>query len=290
MRVAWFLAGLLATATAHAASIEYGSKVDGLNLITITGQIEEGDADKFNQVIAQLPGRSIVALESPGGVLIDGLNLGLAIHRHNFDTAVLPNETCASVCGLMWLAGATRYMADTSKIGFHEAAFGDGSIAGQGNALIGAYLHEMGLKFDTVAYLTRSTPGEMTWLRPTEANRFGIAYSLFQTNTAQQQPPVQPQYSPPRTVAAEQSSWTAAYAQGRQARIDYEQWFNTLPEGLYKTGVLYWAAHRSDKPHPPNCDGPTDWQSGCLAARTKLTPSDVRRHTEPDFWYGWNSL
>jgi hypothetical protein len=92
------------------------------------------------------------------------------------------------------------------------------------------------------------------------------------------------------TVEQQQASVTAAYAQGRQARIDYEQWISGLPEGGYKDGALFWAAHRSDKPMPPNCVGAPDWLTGCAAARGRLTSSDIRRATDKNFWWGWNSL
>ena len=94
------------------------------------------------------------------------------------------------------------------------------------------------------------------------------------------------------TAELQAAAATVAYAQGRQARIDYEQWVNSLPPGSYKDGVLFWAAHRSDK-FPASCTQPgslPDWRAGCLADRGRLAPIDVRRTTERDFWWGWNSL
>jgi hypothetical protein len=91
------------------------------------------------------------------------------------------------------------------------------------------------------------------------------------------------------TAEQEQAATTPAYAQGRQARIDYEEWITALAEGAYKDGALFWAAHRSDKPQP-SCNGQNDWQVGCLASRARLTVSDLRRNSDKNFWYGWNSL
>jgi hypothetical protein len=82
------------------------------------------------------------------------------------------------------------------------------------------------------------------------------------------------------------------YAAGRQARVDYEAWFNSLPEGDFRKGAEFWAANRSLKP-PPSCaqsGANPDWRSGCLSGQSRLSYSDARRRTEKDFRAGWNSL
>ena len=92
--------------------------------------------------------------------------------------------------------------------------------------------------------------------------------------------------------ARQAASATAAYGEGRSARIAYEQWYSGLVEGPYRDGVEYWAAHRSVKPAPA-CDrpgAPNAWQRGCVTAHERLAPIDLRRKAEKDFWYGWNSL
>ncbi|WP_428486992.1 hypothetical protein [Rhodopila sp.] len=89
------------------------------------------------------------------------------------------------------------------------------------------------------------------------------------------------------------STTTAAYVEGRQARISYEQWYAALPDGSYRDGVMFWASNRSLK-FPPSCSGEPDstvgWRQGCAAARARLANVDRRRKTEKDYWWGWNSL
>ena len=92
------------------------------------------------------------------------------------------------------------------------------------------------------------------------------------------------------TAVQQQALTSLAYAQGRQARFEQEQWFNGLPEGDYKVGAAFWVAHRSDKPQPSCFGGSAAWQTGCLTARARFAPIDQRRTTEKDFWLGWNSL
>ncbi len=85
---------------------------------------------------------------------------------------------------------------------------------------------------------------------------------------------------------------SGGYAAGRQARIDYEAWFNSLPAGEYRSGAEFWAENRSLKV-PPSCEQPgkvPQWMMGCLAGRERLTPSDARRRADNEYRAGWNSL
>ena len=86
------------------------------------------------------------------------------------------------------------------------------------------------------------------------------------------------------------SPHSEAYSDGRNARLEYESWVNGISEGEYRSGILFWAAHRSDK-KPVECPViSAGFQSGCMDARRRLTPSDARRTRELDFKLGWNSL
>lgn len=420
------LAGVLAVSTAlsaNAASIKYEGNQNGVNAISITGQIDHGDADRFDEVAATVSGPAVVLLRSPGGLVVDGLNIGITIRNKGYSTLVPADAVCASVCGLIWLAGSSRFLSESSKIGFHAAYREGGQESGQGNALMGAYLAKLGLSYRAVAYVTEAGPEDMHWLDPNDAASVGITYSLIKPSRPEPRPFIaQPQYHTPApapagsqaeqqarrfvldfhsywsqagtnvdglsayyadtvslygtmvsrdklmdakrkfairwpirrysvdpsslfvqcdgnncsvagvvkwdcssqergahstgsanfalqvvngvivsengsvltrhadTVEQQQAGETAAYAQGRQARVEYEEWISSLPDGAYKNGALFWAAHRSDKPMPPNCVGAPDWVAGCVAARGRLSPSDIRRATDKNFWWGWNSV
>jgi hypothetical protein len=96
-----------------------------------------------------------------------------------------------------------------------------------------------------------------------------------------------PSSPPPGDTAS-----SAAFAAGRQARLDYEAWFNSLGDDDYRRGAEFWAANRSLNP-PPSCAQAAmsaGWQSGCFAGQMHLAYSDPRRRTEKDFRAGWNSL
>jgi hypothetical protein len=63
---ALLVVGLLAASTAlhpaSAATIEYKDNIDGPNVVAVTGEIERGDSDRFDQVTALLAGPTVVFL------------------------------------------------------------------------------------------------------------------------------------------------------------------------------------------------------------------------------------
>ena len=130
-----------------------------------------------------------VLLESPGGSLLDGLIIGRAIHAAGFSTGVAPETACASACALAWLAGTTRYMHPTALVGFHAAYVeknGRISESGVGNALVGAYLNELGLGFDAIVLVASAAPEEMNWLNAAKARQAGIEIVVLKATGAEE--------------------------------------------------------------------------------------------------------
>ena len=231
-----FVATALAAGTlssASAATIKYDND-DGLNVVSVTGKIEVGDADRFNQLASGLTGRTVVVLQSPGGLVIDGLNIGISVHRNGYTTAVPEDAICASICGMIWLAGQQRLLAPSSKIGFHAAYRNDGQESGQANALIGAYLTKLGLSYGAIAYMTDAAPDGMSWLNPDDAAKYGITYALVNPPRSEPRPFIaQPQYQPPTPTAspAEQHSDEEVGWLKDPARYLYGNPFRTVAAG-----------------------------------------------------------
>ena len=116
---------------------------------------------------------------------MEGLSIGANIRDKGYVTAVAENTLCASACALAWLGGDRRAMANSSKIGFHAAYVEAGQYkreSGVDNAIVGAYLNQLGLSIDAVRYITTPGPDEIQWLSVRDALRFGISvYSLENT-------------------------------------------------------------------------------------------------------------
>ncbi len=92
------------------------------------------------------------------------------------------------------------------------------------------------------------------------------------------------------TVAADPTS--TSYQQGAADRDTWENWFNNL-QGSEWEGADYWAGHRSLKAPAPcsaNASNGADWLNGCIAAKKRLGPSDIRRMADPQYRNGWNKV
>jgi hypothetical protein len=98
--------------------------------------------------------------------------------------------------------------------------------------------------------------------------------------------------TPARAAAATVSTpmvTASAFQSGRADRQAWEDWFDAT-SGDFRTGALWWSGQRS-LPHPKSCAAlGADAKAGCMAAKAKLDLTDARRHAEPDYRAGWNSL
>ena len=130
----------------------------------------------FGQVLASITQKkAVVTLTGPGGSLVEGLSIGEMIRAHGFDTFVV-NE-CSSVCALIWLAGAKHFVDESSVIGFHAAYTKDGTKvreSGSANAVVGAYLTNLGYSYATVAYATSAPPENISWMTAVDTLRLDI--------------------------------------------------------------------------------------------------------------------
>ena len=79
-------------------------RYDGSCRIFIAGRIEHVDYGKFVDATKNIRGKATVFLDSPGGNLDAGLNIGRLIKEKRWSTSVVSGK-CASSCGLIWLAG-----------------------------------------------------------------------------------------------------------------------------------------------------------------------------------------
>lgn len=170
-------AAALWVASAGAAEIEL-LDIPGLavKMVSFKGEIVDGDAKKFRDVVDSLD-RVSVFLESPGGLVKQALEIGAEIRIRNFATVVSPDQECFSACGLIWVSGARRYMSPSSKIGFH-AAFreenGEYKESGVANAEIGSFLTHLGLRIEAIRFFTVAGPNEFLLLTPESARVLGI--------------------------------------------------------------------------------------------------------------------
>jgi uncharacterized protein YecT (DUF1311 family) len=164
-------------------------------MVFMRGPVERGDAERFIEIVDTMPSASII-LSGPGGLMSEALEIGAEIRIRSFSTMVLPNEECASACGVIWLSGIRRYMADTSMIGFHAAYIIRNGVpyeTGMGNAEVGSFMTHLGYSIEAIRFLTAAPPNGINWLTLDHARALGIdVYENrgFDVITPDQQPSI----------------------------------------------------------------------------------------------------
>jgi hypothetical protein len=192
----------MALSGAQAASIEVKNIEPAATLVMVEGDLELTDIESFRAKIAPLA-KATVAFRSDGGSLLAGIRIGMMIRVKNFITVVPDQAQCASACAVAWLGGARRFMGTRSRVGFHAAYVqraGATTESAPGNAVLGAYLDQIGMPEDAIVYITQAAPSSMKWLTLDEAAQHGIDVALL--------PPVERPAPPagPNAVASEEEA------------------------------------------------------------------------------------
>jgi hypothetical protein len=152
--------------------LAFGAKISrqtegDIDVITVQDEIKIEDISTFRNV-ANASRKALVLLDSPGGSALAGMEMGKIIHQRNFITGVPNNSMCASACALMWLGGSERLIAAGGAVGFHAVYISQGNgtlkTSSEGNALVGAYLHELGFSQNVIIFVTQAPPEKMGWL------------------------------------------------------------------------------------------------------------------------------
>src|SRR5258705_6943170 len=117
--------------TSIAASFKSIATKDGHVLISISGEIVEGDADGLKAAIKAANGAgkfvSGVRLNSVGGSLLEGVRLSETVKYAKMATNVAQDATCASACFLIFAAGETKFANYSAKVGVHRASDQNGT-------------------------------------------------------------------------------------------------------------------------------------------------------------------
>jgi hypothetical protein len=124
---AWIFGSAIAVVTSsHAAEIESSIFKEGKAVISLEGEIVAGDGERLNSRIREANEQNIVVsgirLNSPGGLLLEGVKLAEIILQANIATVVANGKLCASACFLAFAAGGEKYVSYSGKVGVHGAS------------------------------------------------------------------------------------------------------------------------------------------------------------------------
>ena len=179
---------VLATA-ATAADIHPARSIDGSPLagVTIEGMIAPGDFAKLVPLLLDAEGKSVVWLASPGGNLSEALRMGALIRQLALEVRVPDdrsrplvrlrdpdNNTCASACFFLYVAGVRR---QGSVLGIHKPSLPadeyfslglDGSVTVHRRIqeATADYLDQMGVPARYASMMMAGSSTDMIWLAP----------------------------------------------------------------------------------------------------------------------------
>jgi hypothetical protein len=157
----------LAEFPASAAEIEFKGPA-----IHLEGDIEPGDDLRFAGSTALRPEGTVIVLKCEGGDLKAALGIGRLIKKRKFATRV--DESCASGCALIWLAGEPRSVDANARISFQNASSG-GVGTPEVKEMQEDYLSDLGLRNEMVRFALSKARSEVKYLTKKDAKRLHLS-------------------------------------------------------------------------------------------------------------------
>lgn len=146
--------------------------------LLISGGIENGDARRFRAFLVSLDEVNLpVAINSPGGIVDEALEIGKIIRNAAADTVILPRMICLSACPYMLAGGKNRRISNQGAVGLHQHYYETPSILpaywavediqyGQGEVM--EHLILMGVDPSVMIYSLNTPPEDIYYLVETE--------------------------------------------------------------------------------------------------------------------------
>src|SRR5262245_8912007 len=154
-------------------------------LVYLDGPIDAGAPDRLSTALGRTTGKIAIWLNSPGGNLFAGMQLGRLIRARGASTYIinprtlLPGE-CYSACALAFLGGVYRFSDYGARYGVHQAwlpaerATGERDLGPDLSTAIGSYMREMGVDVRLLDLWMKAAPDEMYVLSQTQAKELGV--------------------------------------------------------------------------------------------------------------------
>ena len=290
------------------------------------GPIVKGDTERLQQTLAAVPQTKqllALALDSPGGNVVEGEQLAKLIRARRLTVVIPSNSKCVSACFLLLAASPRRLAAADALVGVHSASE-DGQETDTSLAvttLMARVAAEMDIPPAIIGKMVATKAASVEWL--THEDLVSMNVTIFDSDTTkatrqasaaigtqiapgapqapQQSSSLPPQAinQPPQVIVQPPPAVTplppavvpSGYAAGRDDRRAWNTWLAGL-HGPYREGVVF-ALEQFGQQRQSSCYGPQgvnrgDFTVGCETARQRLASADVRLRGNPDYAAGWN--
>jgi len=163
------------------------SKSRGLGdtaLVYLDGRIDADAPRRLTEALAGVDGKIAVGLNSPGGNLFAGMQLGRIVRARGASTHIIDHRTlragtCYSACAMTFLGGVHRFNDNGGRYGVHRASLlvgpaGQLDLGPELSSAIGSYIREMGVDSRLLDLCMKAGRDEMYVLSPREARDLGV--------------------------------------------------------------------------------------------------------------------
>lgn len=184
-RPKWFPAFLVASCfllPCSASTLTFHEAQSGqFTYLQLDGDIVRGDADRLEYLLfsGKIDSR-LVAFNSDGGNLWEGVLLGRLLRHHGFSTYVRPKEKCLSACLFAFMGGEQRYVYPGGSLGGHQFYGGSERVQTQAvtqysTADLFKFAREMGVASQAIEIAASTPPSEMHIYTEDEMRGFALS-------------------------------------------------------------------------------------------------------------------
>jgi hypothetical protein len=163
-------------------------------LVYLDGPIDDDAPARLSAALVGIAGKTAIWLNSPGGNLFAGMELGRIIRKHGASTHIIDSRTllpgeCYSACAMAFLGGVLRFNDNGARYGVHRASLsvpsptGNVDLGEHLSAAIRTYIREMDVDVRLLDLWRRAGPDEMYVLNRQEAKDLRVVHDGRQPPT-----------------------------------------------------------------------------------------------------------
>jgi hypothetical protein len=268
-------------------------------IVSGRGPIVKGDVTRLEQALAAMPPAqqlSALALDSPGGNVVEGELLAQLIHARRLVVVIPSNSKCVSACFLLLAAAPRRLAAVDALVGVHSASEGgeETQAALAGTARMAKDAAALGVPPALIGKMVQTAPGRVEWLTAADLGLMNVSVFDDDTPTAVRRTYVAtgPRADRALPAALRKAANPPDFSAGLEDRRDWDIWLAGL-RGPFHDGAVF-AQSQIGAQQPGSCSGPDsssrgDFTAGCEAGLRRLAPVSAKLHGSPGYLAGWKS-
>lgn len=151
-------------------------------MVVAEGLINKESYAQFKEFTKDLPTGTWVVLISPGGNLMNGMQMGAHIREKRFNTTIGSTNhspaDCLSACAYAFLGGLTRSLPSNSRLGLHQFRGLDNAISTEDtqklSAILAKYIDAMGIDRRILDIAQMTSANQVSVLTPEQIKQFKI--------------------------------------------------------------------------------------------------------------------